>query len=122
MTRSRDLSNAVALGCLMAAAIAHMASAQPNGKPAGSNESNAAPYAAPATTADVAPQTADARGNDFLDGLRSDSRWPDIKKCIEDTKTPTEYQACLQNALLNEDKRPPAAPAQGRKRPADRPN
>ena len=34
------------------------------------------------------------------DGLRQDPRWPQFRKCIEDTATPKEFESCLQSAFM----------------------
>ncbi len=34
------------------------------------------------------------------DGLHQDPRWPQFRKCIEDTASPKEFESCLQSAFM----------------------
>src|SRR5262245_6645088 len=34
------------------------------------------------------------------DGLHQDPRWPQFRKCIEETATPKEFESCLQSAFM----------------------
>jgi len=58
-------------------------------------------------TAAVAPLIGSSRTNVpnpaaglETDGLHQDPRWPQFRKCIEDTSTPKEFESCLQSAFM----------------------
>jgi hypothetical protein len=56
---------------------------------------------APAQVAAITVPSA-ARTPAAPDGLRTDMRWPAMKDCIENTKTPAEFQTCLQTVFLTD--------------------